>query len=147
MEDISFNFENFYVLQFKALRAEILAIKERVIRLQMIGITGIPLIIGAGEKYDLSAVLMISPLITLAFAFMLVFEQGSLMRAGEYIKDNIENHLCPSGLYGWENWLQQKSKRRRAESFFAWSAHIIFAVYFIIGTWLAYHSISRHYLK
>ena len=78
---------NFHVIQFQALRAEILGIKERLIKLQLLGITGIPLIFGAGEKYDLSAVLIVSPLIVLAFAFMLVFEQGSLMRAGEYIKN------------------------------------------------------------
>lgn len=134
---------NFYEIQFQALRYEILGIKERVIKVQLLGITGIPLIIGAGAKYDLSAVLLFSPLIVLAFAFMLVFEQGSLMRAGEYIKDNLEKPLCHKGLTGWENWLQQKPSRRKAEKFFAWSAHIVFVVYFVVGTWLAFTALTK----
>lgn len=113
------NKNDFMVIQYQALRVEILAIKERVIRLQIIGITGIPLIIGTGEKDDISAVLIVSPLIVLAFVFMLVFEQGSLMWAGEYIKNNLEIPLCHGDFIGWENWLQLKASRRKAEAFFA----------------------------
>ncbi len=135
---------DFHVLQFKALRDEILGIKERVIRLQTIGITGIPLVIGAGEKFNLSAILMASPLITLMFTFMLVFEQNSLMRAGKYIKENIEKPpFCPDTLIGWENWLAAEPERRKAEAFFAWSAYIAFVVYFAIGSYLAYSSIYQ----
>jgi len=133
---------NFAELQFKELRNEILGIKERIIKLQLIGVSGIPLIIGAGEKYSLTAVLMVSPLITLVFAFMLIFEQGSLMRVGEYIKNIIEPLLTKDLFMGWEAWLQHKKRRRRAEIFFAWSVHIAFAVYFVLGTWRAYGAIK-----
>ena len=134
----------FAKLQYEALRQEILGIKERVIKLQLIGISGIPLVIGAGEKYDLSSVLMVSPLVTLIFAFMLIFEQGSLMRAGEYIKDILEPALTENSILGWESWLQEEGMpRRESETFFAWSVHIAFAVYFIIGSWLAYGAIHK----
>jgi hypothetical protein len=135
---------DFRIIQFQALRAEILGIKERVVRLQVIGVTGIPLLIGAGERFDLSAVMMAGPLITLVFAFMLVFEQSSLMRVGEYIKDHLEqDQLCPDNLLGWEHWLEDKPGRRIAETFFAWAAYIAFAIYFAIGTFLAYESINQ----
>ena len=133
---------DFCSLQFQALRAEILGIKERVVKHQLLGITGIPLIIGAGEKYDLSAILIVSPLITLAFALLLVFEQSSLMRAGEYIKDHIEPRLGPKDMWKWENWLQQNKKRRKPERFFACSAYILFAVYFAIGTIIAFTTLA-----
>jgi len=133
---------SFAELEFKELRNEILGIKERIIKLQLIGVSGIPLVIGTGEKYDITAVLMVSPLITLIFAFMLIFEQGSLMRVGEYIKDVIEPELAGNNLLGWEAWLQSKKKRRRAEVFFAWSVHIAFAVYFVLGTWLSFGAIN-----
>ncbi|MGA2904785.1 MAG: hypothetical protein ABSD98_13200 [Candidatus Korobacteraceae bacterium] len=143
MEDRGQSSRDFRAIQYEALRAEILSIKERVIRLLMVGVTGIPLVIGAGEKFQLSAILMASPLITLVFVFMLVFEQSSLMRAGEYIKDNLElSPLCPDDLTGWEHWLQAASSRRTAEAFFAWAAYIVFVVYFAIGTYLAYGSIK-----
>jgi len=132
----------FAKLQFEELRKEILGIKERLIRLQLIGVTGIPLVIGAGEKADLTAVLIVSPLVTLVLAFMVIFEQSSLMRAGEYIKDIIEPILAKNSLIGWESWLQLENDRRRAEIFFASSVHIAFAIYFAIGTWLAYGAIE-----
>ncbi len=133
---------SFAEIEYKELRNEILGIKERIIKLQLIGVSGIPLIIGAGEKYDITAVLMVSPLITLIFAFTLIFEQGSLMRVGEYIKDVIEPELAGNNILGWEAWLQSKKKRRRAEVFFAWSVHIAFAVYFALGTWLSFGAIN-----
>jgi hypothetical protein len=132
---------DFARIQFESLRAEILGIKERVIRLQIIGVTGIPVVIGAGQKLDLVAILMGAPLITLIFAFILVFEQNSLMRAGEYIRTQIEPRLCSDDLMGWEEWLEDRSERRQAETFFAWSAFIAFAMYFALGTYLAVQSI------
>ena len=86
---------------------------------------------------------MVGPLITLTFGFMLIFEQGSLMRVGEYIKDIIEPVLTDKRFIGWEAWLQQDKRRRRAEIFFAWSVHIAFAVYFALTTWLAYNAIYK----
>jgi len=131
-------------MQYEALRAEILDIKERVIRLQTLGVTGIPLVIGAGEKFQLAAILMASPLIVLVFVFMLVFEQNSIMRAGEYIKENLETTpLCPADLTGWEHWLEAGEGHRTAEAFFAWAAYIAFVVYFAMGTYLAYWSMKE----
>ncbi|MCP4698111.1 MAG: hypothetical protein GY862_14850 [Gammaproteobacteria bacterium] len=144
MENTSSN--DFAIKQFEVLRVEILAIKERVIRIQTIGIAGIPLIIGAGQKFDLSAILIVAPLIILVFAFMLVFEQGSLMRAGEYIKKNIETQFCSDRFIGWEHWLEDpdaKPSRRRSETFFALSAHIAFAIYYVIGTILALDALKQ----
>lgn len=138
---------NFAELQFTALRSEILSIRERIIKLESIGITGIPLVLGVGDMYDITAVLMVGPVITLVFAFMLVFEQGSLMRAGEYIKNVLEPILTNDGndFRGWESWLQDKPRRRRAESFIAWSVRLLFALYFVMGTYLAYGAVLNSF--
>ena len=76
--------DDFMLAQYNALREEILAIKTRIIKLQLSGITVIPLIIGAGQK--IPVVMLAAPLITIAFIFMVIFEQNSLMRAGTYIR-------------------------------------------------------------
>ena len=133
----------FATMQYDALRSEILGIKERVIKLQLLGVAGIPLVIGAGEKYDIKAVIIFGPLIVLVFALILLFEQASLMRAGEYIKDNLEPILANTNLNGWEKWLQMEPKRRKAEKYFAWSAHIAFGVYFVIGIIFSYNLLVK----
>ena len=146
MEDKEQQRIDFYAMQFNALRAEILGLKGRIIRLLILGVTGIPLIIAAGEKYGLSAVLIVSPLITLVFTFMLVFEHESLMRAGEYIKTHIEKFfLAQDCKNGWEHWLDAKPRRRIAEQFFKTSAYITFTVYYILGTYLAYNSVCSNF--
>jgi len=79
------------------------------------------------------------------FVFILVFEQNSLMRAGEYIRTQIEPRLCEATITGWEKWLEESSQRRYAETFFAWSAFIAFALYFALGTYFAVQSIFAQF--
>ncbi|CAK8712479.1 MAG: hypothetical protein CDV28_101121 [Candidatus Electronema aureum] len=132
--------EEFISLQYQALRNEILGIKERLIKVQLGGITAIPFIIGSGLQYKLWPVLLVSPVITLVFAFMVIFEQTSLMRAGAYLKQKTENVLVPIGFMGWEEWLERSPKGRLAENFFAWSVHIVFSVYFFLGLSFVYEA-------
>ena len=112
----------------------------------VLGVTGIPIVIGAGQTYDLATVLMASLLITLVFTFILLFEQNSLMRAGKFIKEQLEAILLSrKPLRGWEHWLQADESRRKAESFFEWSAYMAFVLYFLLGTYLAYPEINQRF--
>ncbi len=138
--------EEFILLQYQALRNEILGIKERLIKVQLGGITAIPVLIGSGLQYKLWPVVLVSPVITLVFAFMVIFEQTSLMRAGAYLKQKTEEVLVPPGFMGWEAWLELSPKGRLAENFFAWSVHIVFSVYFVLGVSLVYQAATEMHI-
>ena len=133
---------DFNELEYNALRSEILGIKERIVRLQIVGLTGIPLVVGAGHKYDLTAVLLVAPLVVGIFATILVSEQNSLMRAGHYIRNQFE-HNESSVPPGWESWLHCEPKRtRKSESFFALSALLAFAVYYLLSIVSAFSALK-----
>ena len=125
---------DFWVLQYNTLRQEILDIRKRIVPMLGIGLAGIPLFIAAGWEYQLKPVIIASPLVTVAFIFMLLFEQKSLIRAGRYIRLHIEPVLVQAGLVGWERFLETEPKNRRAERLFFYAALLIFSIYYIIGT-------------
>lgn len=136
------NIFEFKLTQYSALRNEILELKQRVIHILTIGLTSIPVIIGSSKEYEWTFALVASPVITVLFVFMLIFEQLSLMRAGCYIKDCIEEPIfrtIKNHDYGWETWLElDVSERRKGERFFLCSALITFCLYYLGGTYLAY---------
>lgn len=141
--------DNFLLAQFTALREEILAIKASLIKLQLIGITGIPLIMGIGGKYDSPVILLFIPFISLVFIFIFIFEQSCIMRIGDYIKEHIEKRMCLEceAFTGWEQWLQDnpngmKKRRFLYPELLLYSAiHIVFVIYYIIGVYFAYDKI------
>jgi hypothetical protein len=135
----------FLLLQFKALRDEILGKIERVVRIQLIGITAIPLVIGAGEKYDISSVLAAAPLVTVVFALILLYEQNGIMRAGKYIRVHLEPFFLQQHLTGWEEWLEKYPINRRAKTFFARAAHIAFSLYYLGGSYLGFLAVKTSY--
>jgi len=137
---------DFVELQFIELRKEILGIKERIIKIQVLGVTGIPVIFMASRlKTDFNNIFMFLPLITSVIGLILIFEQNSLMRAGEYIKNTIEPILAPRNFIGWEEWLQAKKERRKAETFLSLSVHITFLFYYLIGLAPAYCTLKTEY--
>jgi hypothetical protein len=134
----------FLLLQFKTLRDEILGKTERVVRIQIIGVTAIPLVIGAGEKYGISSVLAAAPIVTVVFALILLYEQNGIMRAGKYLRVHLET-LFLQHLTGWEEWLEMYPVNRRAEAFFARAAHIAFSLYYLGGSYLAFLAVKNEY--
>lgn len=134
----------FLILQFHALREEILALKERVIRIQTVAISGIPLLVAAGEQLKLDFVIFVSPIITAVVVLMLSFEQNSIMRAGRYIRKYIEPKIKSDNIIGWEGFLQKPEEQNRAaEKYFLSSVIIAFALYYIGGVILAYFKIQN----
>jgi hypothetical protein len=136
---------DFLLEQYKALREEILGVMERVVRIQLVGITGIPLVIAAGEKYDLGPVVMAGPIVTIIFSLLLLYEQNGAMRAGRYIRRHLEPRLSKKAYVCWEEWLEEDAENRKPEKFFAWAAYIAFSLYYGGGTYLAYRSLSAQY--
>src|SRR5262249_2221011 len=99
----------------------------------------------AADKYDFQIALLVSPVITVIFALMLLFEQNSIMRAGRYIKDHIESAMYErtdsqdrvTGPPGWEHWLEKAPENRKAEKIFAWSVYVTFSIYYLLGAALS----------
>jgi hypothetical protein len=135
----------FLLLQFRALRDEIVGKSERVVRIQLAGVTAIPLVIGAGEKYGILIVLAASPIVTIVFSFILLYEQNGIMRAGKYIRLHLEPFLVAEQVTGWEEWLEKWPRNRRAETFFALSAYIAFSLYYLGGSYLAFLAVRTSY--
>jgi low affinity Fe/Cu permease len=136
-EELSSGKVSYPRLEYLALRTEIDYLTKMLMQFQGLSITGIPIIIGAGEKYNFDFVVYAAPIITIVFALMLLFIQNSIMRAGEYIRTILEKKLQEDEEGGWEAWLEKYTRNRTAESFFAWSAHIAFCLYYLGGTYLA----------
>ncbi len=128
----------FHIMQFHVLKTEILELRKRVVQILSLGITGIPLIIGAGEQFDLDLVIFASPLITVAFTLMLLYEQNSIMRAGRYIRRHIEPNVGTKAMIGWERFLETEPGARRAEQLFSFAAYLIVSIYYIGGSGFAY---------
>ncbi|MCX7110411.1 MAG: hypothetical protein NTX45_09840 [Proteobacteria bacterium] len=141
-ESFRTRYDDFLLNEYTALRSEILGIKDRLVKLQTTGITGIPIVIATGQHFDISSILLAAPLITLVFLFMVIFEQNSLMRAGAYIKLHIEEKFKYEDSLGWERWLEIHPNGRTAEFFFALSVHIAFSIYFVLSLYFSYDAIK-----
>ena len=155
--------KEFLILQYQAIRSEILALKERVIRVQTISISGIPLLVAAGENSKLDFVVIVSPIITAVVVLMISFEQNSIMRAGKYIRENIEPFLISQQPekakisigwqppektkipVGWEDFLGQNGQKNRdAEKHFLNSVVLAFSLYYLGGSILAFSKIQSY---
>lgn len=139
---ITNNDREYLRLEYQSLRQEILALKERVIREFALGLTGVPIIMGAGFTSHYYLLLLMSPIIVVAGYLMLLFEQNSIMRAGTYIGVMIEDNLLDHPDLGWEDWLET-GNNRQAEAFFHYSAATAFIIYYIVGALLAHHSSTQ----
>lgn len=137
--------KDFMIVEFEALREEILRLQSGVVRILSIGIGAVPLIIGASLKFNLDPVIYVSPLIVGVIMLILLFEQNGIMRAGRYIRLYIEPLVNKDEFIGWETFLETKKSNRNAEVFFASASYAIFAIYYIGGTFLAYEALLSSY--
>lgn len=135
---------DFVIEEFKALRAEILAKVERSIRLQLIGVTAIPLVIGTSKSFELHFAVAASPVVTTLFILLLLYENIGIMRAGKYIRTRVEPALGNgSEVPGRESWLENDRLNRKPERVFAWASYIAFCLYYIGGAYIAYKPLKE----
>lgn len=131
----------FLLEQFRALREEILALQERGARVQLASLSGIPLLIGGAKNWELNFLLLSGPLIILASTLFLVFNQNSIMRAGEYMREHVEKRLKSSDMMGWEEFLEENTHaRREVENVVRITIILVFAVYYVGAAVLAYRA-------
>lgn len=89
---------------FNSLREEILNTRGRIYRALMLGIIGSPVLTYFALKEDTHVmVLLLSPLMILMVLVLYLSEQASMMQAGRFIKENIEQEEGD-----WEHWLSAR---------------------------------------
>lgn len=55
------------------------------------------------NAYSIGTIMLVLPLIVVVMVMLFLSENHAMMRAGTYIKEEIETHV--DGIRGWETWL------------------------------------------
>ena len=123
----------FFIEQFRELRKEIEAAKERAFRVYGVGILVVPalsqLIQNLGSNETLTAGIgLVFPFFVLTVMLLFQAENRSIKRCGSYIKDNIENNMNDDVFRGWETWLSEI--KHPDPQYAAKSFYFIFLLYY-----------------
>ncbi|MFQ5501857.1 MAG: hypothetical protein ACE5EQ_06095 [Phycisphaerae bacterium] len=124
--------------QFLSLRREIQSRQARIYWTAIIGLLGVPMLTYfAADKGSL--VWLILPYFVLVVILLFMAEQNAMMRAGRYIREEIEPALGKSD--GWEAWLESRGELRLMEKHFFACFIIIFFLYYFFSIGLALHQL------
>lgn len=139
--------DEFLLEEYRSLRAEIATRQAKAFRIITQGLFGIPAIVALGklfeEQFDIGETLfLMAPAVIIVSCFVYVSEHNGMMRAGIYIRNNIEPHFLEAG-QGWENWLvdNEKSKSRKVDTYLNGCFFVVVCLYFI-GSMMAFWQFS-----
>lgn len=124
----------FLTAQFQALREEIVVLQERGLRIQLLGLAGIPILLGVSNRQEIVPIVLCGPMIVLVFLFQVLYIQNSIMRAGQYIREYIEPRLLAEPP-GWEEFLEG-GQQRVVEQIARATLLAAFVFYYIGSGWL-----------
>jgi len=120
--------EDFHLEEFKSLRKEIETKLKSRLALNRWGLTGLAAIYSYIFSNPTKPVLYLVPCFIAVFIHYLIkAELKTVKKAGDYIREKIEQHLAASD--GWETYLDQKGKRAgvwRWEPLLGWKAVVVF---------------------
>ena len=108
---------------FQTLRDEIKETKSRIFRVLMAGIIGAPILTYFAVKSESQLLLLVAPLLILLLVVLYLAEQNELMRAGRYIRENVE-----TSENDWEHWIGDLKLRSAERQLFA--MFIIMSLFF-----------------
>ena len=115
--------------QFLTLRSEIKTTKARLFWIVLAGLFGVPVLSYLATDAD-ALVWLLVPYFVLVLIVMFLNEQNTMMRAGQYIREQVEKNVGHSP--GWEAWIESRSELRLMDRhFFACFIIIFFAYYFV----------------
>ncbi len=119
----------FLIQTFITLREEIKATKARLFWIVAMGLFGMPLVTYAAQNANKFVSLLV-PYLVLVLIIMFLSEQNALMRAGRYVREEIEPQLSENGC--WESWLESREQLRLLDRhFFACFVLVFFIYYFM----------------
>jgi hypothetical protein len=125
------NDDEYLMQQFQTLRDEIKAIKARIFWIVAMGLFGVPVITYLAESLDDTRILAaMIPYVVIVLIVMFIAEHTALMRAGQYIRRNVEPKTDQA--LGWETWLESRRTFRLLDKhFFAVFVLVFFVYYFV----------------
>lgn len=136
---------DYIVTQFNALRDEIMALKDRVSKIIIATLSGIPIIVASGDQLKLELLIVAAPIITATAMFLVLSEQNGIMRAGRYIRKHLEPQMKTTGLIGWEEYLESENSYRKCEKYLLVVVILVFTSYYIGSSMLAYLTVKTKY--
>lgn len=124
----------FHTQQFLFLRREIEARQARLFWTIVMGLLGLPTLTYLAKDADTLAWLAI-PFLMLVIIVLFIAEQHAMMRAGRFIREEIERqgNFAP----GWESWLESQPEFRLMERNFLGCFICIFLLYYFLAVGMA----------
>ncbi len=113
--------------QFVTLREEIKASKARLFWIVAIGLLGVPLLTYLAQQGEFFVWLLL-PYSVLVLIVMFLAEQSSMMRAGRFIREQVEKGGALG--VGWEAWIESRPQFRTVDKHFVACFVIVFFLYY-----------------
>ena len=138
--------KDFLLLEYESLRNEIAVAKKNMFQLIIGGAAIIPAAQSVATSYSIGAVTLALPLILLVLVLMFISENRSMMRAGQYILENVEPVFGKNG--GWESWLNTsngESRTRSVDKILIFAFSILSSFYFVVSVILAWRYASAEF--
>ena len=130
--------------EYVSLRDEIKETKARIFTLAGFGLVALPSAYGLAQALKIDALILSLPILICTIQLLYLSESRSLMRAGEYIKKNLEERVtgCDDDeCRGWEHWLEDKPARepdrRSVDKLLAIFFYLLYAFYYLASVELA----------
>lgn len=130
------------VAQFNALRAELVSLRENMMRLALLSIAGFPTLLTLADGWSRApgqslAILVIcaSPVMVSLCALLLCSLHFGVMRIGGFIRTEIEARIMKHS--GWEEYLDGTPGRRLPEKCFLTVMMVVYITYFGVAFMLA----------
>jgi hypothetical protein len=147
------NRADFAKCELEMLRREIEQSKDRMFKLAIGGIIGLPSAYSIAEKIQLDVLIYSLPLLICTILLLCLSESFAVMRAGRYIREKIEPNIIDAleGSKGWEQWLEErprpaaKGHRRMVDHFLAYFFYLLFAFYYVASVVLAIKTAFRQW--
>lgn len=138
--DPNFGKPQFLRCEYLALRDEIREAKSRIFKLAVLGIIGVPSVYAIATDRNFSILVVSLPPIVCAVIFLYLSESLTVMRAGAYIKGEIEPNIRDEKgnvFVGWEHWLENASNRRSVDKLVGWFFYALYGLYYGVTSYLA----------
>lgn len=133
------NRDEFLKAQYQALRGEIDQRQQRLFWIVTIGLLGVPILTYLAADTD-RMVWLLMPYFVLVVLVLFLKEQNGMMRAGRYIREQIEPHIDHKP--GWEEWLESRHQWRLMEKHFFACFILVFFLYYFLTIGMAIYRLS-----
>jgi hypothetical protein len=140
------NRAEFSKAEYELLKDEIKHSKEKMFKLAVGSIVGIPTAYSVAEKTNVGPLIYSLPFLICTVTLVYLSESLAVMRAGRYIRQYIEPEVVDDdnrAVKGWEHWLEERPfpsnepHRRLVDRLLALFFYIMFIFYYVVSSILA----------